>query len=136
MSQPQETKILNGVTTFDGQTDHVIRIKEKKEEGIFGTTSNEIQALHIIECIGKDELAKILKKTDRTWTKVESKLDAKNMTYTITVQQLGRLRNGPIETYLTVTAEQVPKVYQAEYVRNELVDGPIEKPKEESETSK
>ncbi|ARF09861.1 hypothetical protein Indivirus_4_33 [Indivirus ILV1] len=117
-------KILNGVTTFENTSEFVIRIKDQYEDGIFGIAESKNQALHIIQCIGKEELSRLIKTFDLNWNKIDSFYNEKKMTYTITLQQLGRFLNGSVESYFEVSIEEVPKVYQSKYFCNEKTDSP------------
>jgi len=117
--------ILNGVSTLEDNVEYVIRIKDKNnEDGIFGTCSNKSDAIAIVERVGKDELKILRKTTDKVWTVTDSKFDENKMTYTVTYQNLGRIKNGPIKVYSHVYIEEVPRVFKSIYSPDLSVDGP------------
>jgi len=117
--------ILNGVSTLEDNVEYVIRIKDKNnEDGIFGTCSNKSDAIAIVERVGKDELKVLRKTTDKVWTVTDSKFDENKMTYTVTYQNLGRIKNGPIKVYSQVYIEEVPRVFKSIYNHDLSVDGP------------
>jgi len=126
MSHPylKEFEILNGVSTLEENTEYVVYITNKKETGVFGVCRNEGEALHVVERVGKAELKRIKGSVDENWTKVESVHEEGGLTYEITVQELGRLKNGPVKVDTRVFMEEVPSLHLSEYEHDVVVDGP------------
>lgn len=80
------------VSTFNDNSEFVIKIKTNTEDRIFGTCSNKEKAIQLLKCVGKDEFKHAKNTFDPKWTKTFSHFDEKTLVYRITYQNLGMIK--------------------------------------------